>query len=85
MKYEQLTEKYGTDKIDDVPVEMYSQYEKSKMSTMKLKLHSAKLGDFIKDYIEHTNISKWRRSFDWDIIEEQIRKHLNQATVQWHQ
>jgi len=55
------------------------------MSTMKLKLHSAKLGDFIKDYIEHTNISKWRRSFDWDIVEEQMRKHLNQATVQWHQ
>ena len=85
MKYEELTKKYGTDTIEEVPVVMYSRYEKSKETTTKLRLHSAKLGDFIKDYTEHLNISKWRRSYDWDIVEEQMRKHLNQAAVQWHQ
>ncbi len=85
MKYKELTKKYGTDVIEEVPVIMHSQYEESKDSTMKLRLHNAKLGDFIKDYVDHLSISKWRRSYDWDIVEEQMRKHLNQASVQWHQ
>ncbi len=85
MKYKELTEKYGTDIIEEVPVIVYRQYDEPKESTMKARLHSAKLGDFIKDYIEHLNIPRWRRMFDWDIVEEQMRKHLNQTVIQWHQ
>lgn len=85
MNYNEYHEKYKTGKIEEVPVKMYSRYDEPKMTTTKLELHTAKLGDFITDYIEHLSISKWKRNYDWDIVRDKFKETLNQAQVQWHQ
>lgn len=87
MRYDKLTKKYGTDKMEDVYIDgsVYTNNEHINIQgTMKQQLHSAGFGDFIKDYIKHLNLPIWRRDFDWSLVEQIMRKALNQCQVQWH-
>jgi hypothetical protein len=45
--------------------------------------HSAPLGDFIKDYIDHCSISWWRKAWDWKLVELGMRKILNQIHIRF--
>lgn len=39
--------------------------------------HSAPLGDFLKDYMDHCAISWWKKGWDWKIVEYTMRDALN--------
>lgn len=45
--------------------------------------YSAPLGDLIKGYIEHLQVRKFRRGFDWEFTEKDMREVLNQASFIW--
>ena len=84
MDYKELNTKYGTKRFEIVKMKMIGrdvigeQYINAKLETCE-----AGLGDFIKDYIDHIKIKKWHRKYDWNIVEERMRKILNKATVEW--
>ena len=43
--------------------------------------HVAPLGEFLKEYIKHLSISRWRRRWDWKLVEKEMRETLNIVTL----
>lgn len=39
--------------------------------------HSAPLGDFLRDYMDHRAIPWWKKGWDWKIVESTMRDALN--------
>lgn len=46
-------------------------------------VHRAPLGDFLEAYIQHTKVPRWRRGWDWEIVNDIMKRALNTMVVQY--
>jgi len=46
--------------------------------------HSAPIGDFIRDYMDHRAISWWNKKYDWKIVEGCMREALNRLHIKFY-
>jgi hypothetical protein len=83
MTFRELETRWKTEHVDSVPVTLITETGKV-LTNMDRFRHEAPIGDFAKAYIDHLMISRWRRRYDWDLVEEAMRKKMNQAVFQWH-
>lgn len=87
MKQQEFLEKWktGRERMSDLNYNLVFKFGKSKNITTKemCNVNSAKMGDFIKDYIKHLNAPWWKRGFDWGIIEENMRTIMNEIEFEW--
>lgn len=65
----------------DAKTYYYGQVTTIKMPSWE---HSAPLGDFLKDYMDHRAISWWKKGWDWKIVESTMRNTLNQIHIKFY-
>ncbi len=85
MTMDEWTSKWATGITDDVPGKVVNVPESPDI-TLRMERHTAPLGDFIKEYVNHLRIPWWRRGHYWSLIEGWMREKLNKSggTVVWH-
>ena len=82
MKLEEAMTKWKTSVVDNVPMVLAVPGR----PTVKVPMHRhvAPLGDFIREYIQHLGLSRWRRGPDWNLTERLMREKLNQGSLTWN-
>lgn len=85
MTMDEWRSRWNTGVVEDVPTRVVN-VEGDQQLTIKMELHEAPMGDFIKEYVNHLRIPWWRRGHYWSLIEEWMREKLNHSggTVAWH-
>ena len=85
MKYEEFKTKWKTDKESVMNVNLHTIGGGLKEVELPAFVNRAEMGDFLKDYIEHLILPKRKRKkiFDWELVEKEMRKILNQVGFQW--
>ena len=83
MRYEEYCTKWKTDKTVPGKCRLINVPGQPTIER-QFPVHVSFLGDFIKDYMDHLKIPWWRKKYDWNMVEEKMRKSvLNQITLTW--
>ena len=83
MKYDDIEKKWKTDETRVVTSKICNAVPPNNEIDVLRNVHSAPMGDLIKEYVKHINIPWYKKLYDWSIVENRLRTVLNSVTLEW--